>query len=78
MVLAQADGLQLLPDAAEMLWGVVATVLVLLLVVVVVVLLVRTLSSPGRHRDTRRLRELEDRVGRLEAGDHDVEPRTDS
>jgi hypothetical protein len=74
MVLGQADGLQLLPDAAELIWGVGAAVL-LLVVVVVIALFVRAASSPGRPRDTRRLRELEDRVTRLEGGDHDVEPR---
>jgi flagellar biosynthesis/type III secretory pathway M-ring protein FliF/YscJ len=78
MVLGQAEGFQLLPDAAELIWGVVATVLFVLVVVVVGFLFVRAVSSTPRRRDTRRLRELEERVDRLEGVDHDVEPRVDT
>lgn len=60
--LAQTD-LPLRPDAAELLWGGIATALVVLVVVVVVVLVSR---SSRRDRD-RELRDLAERAARAEA-----------
>jgi hypothetical protein len=74
MVLGQVQELQLLPDAAEPIWGVVAAALLLLFVLGAVMLFVRVISSPGRRRDSRRVRELEDRVDRLEGVGDDGEP----
>jgi hypothetical protein len=78
MVLGQSDAFQLLPDAAELIWGAVATVLILVVVLVLGFVFYRAVSGAPRRRDTRRLRELEDRVTRLEGDHQDVQPRVDT
>ncbi len=60
MLIAQTDGLELLPTRSELIWGVTAAVLLVAPVLVVVALLVGARRAAGRHQD------LEARVQRLE------------
>ena len=61
LFLGQAEGLELLPDTAETVWGVISV----LLLIAVVLLLAWLLRTAWRHRRT--VQSLEDRVARLEA-----------
>jgi hypothetical protein len=60
----QADDVSLLPDAAELIWGVVAFTVLIGLVILVVVLVVRSAGSRSTTAD--RLDDVERRLDLLE------------
>lgn len=65
MTLAQPDDLQLLPDSAELIWGVVAFLILLGLLVGILSLVVR--ASRGRRTQEERMKRLEERLDRIDS-----------
>lgn len=65
MTLAQPDDLQLLPDSAELIWGVVAFLILLGLLVGILSLVVS--ASRGRRTQEERMKRLEERLDRIDS-----------